>query len=180
MLSINLLPIEEKRNIEREELRRLIRFLGMGIAAVFFIASALLLPAYFPIALERRELTRALAFEQDASEKLTGASIGSPRSLRVRVDAIRSLSSGVGSASRIFGDLFAGAGDVRFHTISIKKDGTFALTGFARTRKELLDFEKAFRASGKFQEVFFPLSNIVQESNINFSAQGMLKPEYRL
>lgn len=161
-------------------MRRLIRFFGMGIAGAFLGASALLLPAYLPVAFERRELARALVLEKEVSEKLTGASIGSLRTLRSHVEAVRSLSLGAGAASRIFNDFFAGAEGVRFQTIRIQKDGTFALSGFARTRKELLNFEKAFRASGKFQEIFFPLSNIVQESNINFSAQGVLKPEYRL
>ena len=68
--------------------------------------------------------------------------------------------------------------NVEITALRIRSDGDIALGGRAATREALLNFEETLRSSGRFLGVDFPLSDIVRERNIQFSAHGMLNPQY--
>lgn len=180
MLAINLLPREEKQVIIYEEWRRLIRFFGISMCGALGIGMVGILPSYFPLALRIQELRRSLALEERALEdlKIKEAEI-SLRVARHRVEEIQKILDASGGASNFLKPFLDTMTMVSINAISGGRKGTFSMSGRAPTRRALLQFEDALRAAGKFQDIYFPLSNIVQEVDINFTVQGTLKEQYR-
>lgn len=180
MLTTNLLPPKEKRVIQFETVRRTVRLFAVGTVVVFVVGSVFLLPAYLPLALEERELARSLALQEEASRSLAVGEISAK--LRLAQSSARSLRSFLQEPQRATALLegFLGTdATVSVLSLTLKKDGGFAVNGVAATRRDLLDFEKALRDSGRFESLSSPLSNITRESRINFTIQGKLKSMHR-
>src|SRR3989344_8525575 len=102
MLSINLLPVREKNIILLEDARRIIRFFAILFSGVLVIGTSLLTPSYFPLAFERRELERSLAFGEEASKTFEVDKIKNLANLvGLSLDSVRKYSSGTEKASSI-------------------------------------------------------------------------------
>lgn len=181
MLSTNLLPAEEKQTVHLEEMRRTIVFLT-GLAVLVFAAGFIFLaPPFLAVRLAERELIRLLAVEDEAvSHEEVRGTIVAARIMREAIAEARALAAEAPRSSAILERLLTSGEGIRVTSLIIRKDGTMGLSGHAATRAELLDFEERLRASDRFHEITFPLSNIVRERDIEFSMQGKLKPEYRL
>lgn len=181
MLTINLLPAEEKKLLVIEEWRRIAQFFGIGIAGVLLAGIAIFLPSYVRLFLHAQDLERALRFEEEASKELkVQETIVRARDVRTVFDSVRIFLNDGARGSPTLEFFFRDTPGITVLSIGVHKDGVIALTGFAGSRRNLLDFEKMLRDSGRFQELSFPLSNIVRESNIHFSIQGKLKSSYGL
>lgn len=182
MLTTNLLPSSEKKILKREETRRTILFFAVAYSAVFFLTSFLLLPTYLPLVVQRQELLRQLEIEEEASRKLgVEESIKELRSVSTGVVSLRTYASVPPRASASLTELLDKAGPgITINLVSVKKDGSVAILGSAARRGNLLALEKALRESGRFQEISSPLSNIIRETDINFSIEGKFKSIYSL
>lgn len=182
MLTINLLPTEEKKIVKLEETRRLILFFAGGLVGVFIIGSALLSPSFLPLYLERSELERSLRLEEEARAALKVDEVfGRIHRFESAISSVRNFTRVSPRASEILEELLAHAGSgIALDNVTVKKGGETVLTGMAQGRRDLLQFEKNLRDSDKFQEISSPLSNIVRETNINFTLQGRLKPVHGL
>lgn len=182
MLTTNLLPSEHKNVIMREIYGRAIRFFACTLILVFLIHSILLLPSYFPQRFVKNELLRSLALEHAAK-----AGFGVPETEKRLADLQRALTNvkaytaESGKASLLLKTFFelAEAG-VILSTVHIEEDGTVLIAGTASTRRNLLMFEKEMRLSGRFLEVSSPPSNILDETDAQFTIRGTLKQPYRL
>lgn len=183
MLATNLLPPERKKLIEWEMTRRLSLFLALGFSLVFLAGAVLLLPSFVLLYFEERSLEDAAVLEKQASTDLRVDEVFS------RAQAVRSALSLVSTAvsegpraSKIIEEFSedAGAAGITLTSLVSKKDGSITLVGIAPGRRDLLDFEKRLRDSGKFQEINYPLSSILPGTNIKFTFQGKLKPPHGL
>lgn len=182
MLTANLLPPVEKKFLALEKVRRITRFFAILLSAIFILATLFVLPSYFILTFEVKELLRSLDIEETASRELTAGSIFDRASnIRKAMVAIR----GGGETSRRYSErlddfFLVKSGAVSITTLNIRKDGNFSISGVAQTRRSMLDFEGALRDSGKFQEISSPFSNIIPERNIHFTLQGKYKSVYGL
>lgn len=181
MLTINVLPEQEKAAIRLEKWRRIAIFLSgiLGMALIFGLT--LLTPSYLPLSFQRQELQRALHVEQEAATAKNTDQIRTEVGMvRNTIAAINQAINAPARASEIIEVAFQPVQHITVVSIATEKSGTIAITGIAKTRNDLLDYEQHLRESGKFQEITAPLSDIVQETNINFTFQGTLKPQYSL
>ncbi|MCH7529596.1 hypothetical protein IIB50_00545 [Patescibacteria group bacterium] len=172
----NLLPIKDKKHIRLEYL---IRLLSIAMFFVFFTAllsSIFLLPSFFisqtkEIAIrDQAEVSkRALALrEQNTSDILLNES----------KEKLNLLSSGVSrpliqnAIRTIIDDLPSG---VVLYIISYSEipdeHGRISLIGVADRRSVLLSFKKFLEQEALFSSVTLPVSNLAQDSDINFSIQ---------
>lgn len=182
MLDINLLPPVEQRIVRMEIRRRLVRFVAAIFSGMFVVGSILLLPALFPLLLEQRELKRAALVESEAAtllgveetvSRITAIAASLNRANRSLMRAAR--------ASALMDELWRAAGsDVALLNFEAGAGGAFMLRGVAATRVSLLQFEAALRGSGLFEEIEFPLSNIVSSADVQFSLNGVLRTDARL
>ncbi|MDP3784870.1 MAG: hypothetical protein Q8R12_02235 [bacterium] len=173
---LNLLPPEEKIMVGRERLRRFIVVFGVVGGAVLFLGVILMFPSYVALMFRRLDLTRELNLSRKApllsevdqieksiknfNQKLLlyekGAKNLNPISkieeqilkLRPSAISIRTL-------------LYENASKTNPERISIK--------GRAQTRSELLRFQKNLESSGLFKTVHSPISNLLQEADLEFS-----------
>lgn len=182
MLTTNLLPIDDKKLVRLEEARRLILFFAGGLVVVFVVGSILLSPSFLPLFLERKELERSLRLEEEAGRALRVAgTMARLRDLRSAISSVKLFLGRSGGASKILEEFWQQSRDgISLSNVTLKKSGEAILTGTAQKRSDLLRFEKNLRDSGKFQDLSSPFSNIVRESNINFTLQGKLKPAFGL
>lgn len=181
MLSINLLPPQEKKALWFEETHRMVVFFTVGILIIFVVGSTLLLPTYISIFIETRDRERALALEGEASKKLNlDKVIARGRALKSVADTLEVAVQDSGRASRILEFLGNAGPGIVITNLGVRKDNTVAINGRAETRDNLLDYEKTLREKGWFQAINSPLSNIIRETNINFVLEGKLKSPYGL
>lgn len=181
MLSINLLPVQEKKIVRYEDLLRIMAFFTMGIVVVFGSGAIFLLPSYLPLYLEHRELARTLHIEEGASQQLqVTAIVKKIKNLETTLNDITAFTKQSSRASKLVKSIFPKTEGIQLNTLTIKKGGDVVMNGFAKTRDNMLTFETFLRKGGIFQEITFPLSNITKQFDINFTLQGKLKPEYQL
>lgn len=178
MLTTNLLPLQEKKSIEREKTRRAVRYFAYLLSLIFWLGSILLLPAFLPAFFEEKEFLRSLFIEKNASEELrVEDSLDRARRIKTILSSLRARAATPRSISSFFEGIRREAGEsIMISTFSVKKDGAVFIAGSARTRRDLLDFEQRLRDSGRFLEISSPLSNLIREADVNFSIQGKLKP----
>ena len=181
MLTTNLLPPPQQRDIRLEEARRIIRFFAAVAILLLLIGITLLAPSYLPIYFQRRESERALAINEQT------AGMADSENLRSNVDQINMLVSSIRerasrkpNATKIFESIFKAPQGISITSVLVNPDGSVSIAGNAKTRTRLLDFEQSLRQAEIFRAITFPLSNIVRESNINFILQGTLKEKYVL
>lgn len=182
MLDINLLPLAERRTVEMEIRRRAVRCFSVVLSGVFIAGSVLLVPTLLPLLLEREELNRSLQVELEAASLFgvdkTASEIAVINALLVRAE--RSLARPA-RASSLTDTLLSAAGpDVTIVQLDVGAGGTLNMQGVARTRASLLSFEEELRRLGIFEEISFPLSNIVSSADVRFSMQGVLAADARL
>jgi hypothetical protein len=177
VLTTNLLPPLEEKAIEFEKMRRIVNYFALILSCALLLATVFLLSAFLPVFFEEQELERSLTIEKQASEKLKVAeTLNRARALKGILSSIQEylLHPSAYALFKEFRD-YAGSG-ISISTLSIKKDGSVIVSGTAELRRDLLQFEKKLRDSGRFQEISSPLSNLIRESKINFTIQGKLKP----
>lgn len=156
-------------------------FLSGLLCMVLVVGLSLLVPSYLPLFFQRQELRRALQVEQEASNTKGTDSIRTEvGAIRSTIAAIQRSANTPTQASEIIEVAFQPVQNITVISISTEKGGAISITGLAGTRDSLLDYEQHLRESSKFQEITASLSDIVQETNINFTFQGKLKPQYSL
>lgn len=173
---INLLPLGEQKNLMAAEFHRIIFFFGSMAIGLSCIVGGLLLPTYIPLMLTVRDREEVLLFEQRAARELEVSDTAQHlRRVSELVESLRGIFQDNARTSSLVDSFFTAAGSLSLETIIIKPDGTVNMSGRATTRRDLLDFEKTLRELNLFQDVLFPLTNIVQQRDIHFSVQAHLK-----
>lgn len=181
MLSINLLPKEDKDKFYQEVWRRFILFFAMSLAFIFIFGSALLLPTLLPVFFERREFTKYLVTQNDTYQRLKiGEELQQAEVIKNNLQVVKDFVSQDFKASPIL-DYLAGGSfpGIKILVVNVTKTGGISMAGTTEGRRELLDFEDTLRQSGKFNDVYSPLPNIVRGSN-DFTVQAKVIPPFGL
>lgn len=182
MLTVNLLPEEEKRIVYMTEVRRGVVLFTLCFFLIFIIGVALLLPSYFSSYFSRRELERSLAIaEQNAAGRgATREVLAEAKKTKNAVKEVRSSLAFSGAGAEIMEKLSTAGEGITITSLFIRSTGDITVEGRAGTRDALLAFEQRLRASDLFLEVSFPLADIVRERDIRFSAHTKLKLPFGL
>lgn len=177
MLTINLLPQEEKKIIYLTEMRRRVALFTVCFFLVFVIGVALLLPSYFSAYFSRRDIEHSLVVaEQSAAGRgATREVLAEAKQVRNAANEVRSSLAQHAAGAEIMEKLSASGAGITITSLFIRSAGDITVEGRAETRDHLLAFEQRLRASDLFLEVSFPLADIVRERDIQFSAHAKLK-----
>ncbi|KKU70080.1 MAG: hypothetical protein UY17_C0022G0008 [Candidatus Beckwithbacteria bacterium GW2011_GWC2_47_9] len=180
----NLLPIEQKREIKREYILRLLIAGGAMAFISLAIAAFLVLPSYF-IALAEYRLVLA---EQLAAENLLELKEAAELRTVMRESrdklSVSALLGGEVSPSEVLDKALSARANnegvkIRGIRWERKTEKVFAvtLTGEADNRDALLSFKKGLDRDGTFEKVLLPVSNFANAENINFiiSAEAVFK-----
>lgn len=177
MLTINLLPSEEKRIVRTEVIGRAVRFFASAVVAIVIVGVILLFPSFLPMAFERRELTRSLALSQAAAQSEEDRAVAvEVRALDRNVALVRGVVSRVPPTPLVLAGLSqSSVNGIAVTNLTVKESREFSISGVATDRRTLLVYEKTLRSSGIIDTLDFPISNIIPETNIHFALRGTLK-----
>lgn len=174
---INLLPLKNKIEIKKEYLRRLFVSLGFSLFFLALGAVIILLPLFYSLSEQNANYEKQITFSKRSSafsdsskiifeaEKLNSMTAsflhGQKRIIsmnEILSKIIKNKNSGVILSGFLY-DGGAGSGD----------GDKISVSGFSRTRKELLEFISALRAEKLFAGVELPPVNLLRENNIKFN-----------
>lgn len=181
MLYTNLLPKQEQRVIAIGQWTRIVRFFCLIASTIFFIGTILLVPSYLPLFFQNSDLQRSLFIHQDAAKQINMQQISSDAArIKAIISSLQHTSTNPTAALDLF-DLFSEEHPgITISSFTIDQNGAITITGHAATRNDLLALEQLLRNSSRFKDLAYPLTNIIQEADINFSFRGTLKPQYNL
>ncbi|MBI3630979.1 MAG: hypothetical protein HY221_01435 [Candidatus Sungbacteria bacterium] len=181
MLMTNLLPPEEKKSVLIRKAERGVRLFALWAILVSVGGAVLLLPSYVRLVRERRFLRRLADLEQGFA-----ATSGLPdqaaliRNDTRKIARVQNFVATPPKAVPLLGAFTEDFPDISLEEVAIRHDGNVTIRGTARTRTALLAFEKMLRDANRFDSIAFPLSAILQEANVHFNINAVLKPMYRL
>ena len=175
---INLLPPTEKDNLKNEEKRRLSFILGIFVLFFLVALSLVLFSVNIYLAGEVAGYKIIVSYEQQKSVTLAAQNI--EREIGVVNQNLTELGAFYVGQPRIT-ELLQKISEiipeeVYLNSLSLdpskdkKSRFQVSLTGRSSTREALLGFKKSLESESNFQGVYFPPSNWVKPSDINFSA----------
>ncbi|MFH1575358.1 MAG: PilN domain-containing protein [Candidatus Nealsonbacteria bacterium] len=181
---INLLPQTEKDILRKEEDRRLAVI--CGIFVLFFLTALSLILFSVNIYLSGRVFSHNILVDLEQQRSATMGAQNIEKEIRAINQNLEALDEFYEEQQNI---------TILFQKISeIIPEGTYlnslslspdkdkkdrfkvSLTGHSETREELLDFKKSLESESGFQGIYFPPSNWVKSSDINFSASFEIIP----
>jgi len=172
MIKINLLPPAEKKQLELANFIRLAASFGIWISVSLIIFVLLLVSAYGSLVILLKDQNRLIEIRradrktqrlveiEGTIEKVNNQLIDinlKQKELIVWTPALEELSEI--TPNGIYLDNFA-------YQASLNR---INITGLANTRDTLLFFQKQLEDSPYFVEIDAPLSNLIKQTNINFS-----------
>lgn len=176
---INLLPPEEKRKSLLEKKKKILIILGCLISFFFFCVILILLIIKF-------YFSNQLAIQKISIEEKKQTFEGSElKNLQEKIDSFNSILGKLASfyeQRTIFSDILAEISKTIYEgiylnnfsaSIVIPTEGKpyidIMLSGFAKNRENLSNFRGNLEGVDKFSDVYFPPSNWVKPTDINFS-----------
>lgn len=188
MITLNLLPSKEKRNLYLKKVNWLLRiYAGQFLIALFIFALLLGLIWFFlssQIKIVDKELgSYEVGVKKEAllelNQKIAKANL--------QISAVEQLQKEHQYYSLLLEEIItlipAGA---RLENINIQKQAAtkkepaknkIALTGYAPVRNNVLQIKEGLEKSIYFTDIESPLSNFVKATDINFNFSGIIKEE---
>lgn len=172
MLTISLLPPEQKKEYKMELNRRLIVFYSIGLLTIIGIFIGLLFSITVYLDIQNDALNQQIIILETAPKA---------KEIRGLELAIKDFSNLLSKARTIKASLYAFhpffrdinsimPQGVYVNTLSVDRQTQKAsLTGFAPTRAEVIGFKDGLGKLPWVKLVDSPLSNLIKERNINFS-----------
>jgi len=182
---INLLPPQEKTNLQKEENWKLTMILGI-LVLVFLICLFLILFS-IKIFISGEIEVQKIIFSQREEEFKNPQMQNLQKNLNSFNRTLSQLDSFYQSQPNLTGILekFSKTFPTRIYLTNLSlsprlKDGeerqlTCDISGYSPTREILLEFKKNLEKEEQFEEVYFPPANWVQSKDINFTVSFKVK-----
>ena len=178
---INLLPLEEKKNVRRLYVVRLFIVTAVLVSITGTLSTAFLVPAYILLTVKERRL-------QGDVLMLSGGGVGpvdqeTEMLVKETNDLITIFSTRNDQLSRVITALRAKEGDgVAITGYFFQKKGAetgetrveFSLRGVAATRSALVAFEDRLKDDTYFTSIELPVSDFARSRDITFSITGLV------
>lgn len=180
MLTTNLLLPEGKKAAALQEMRRMVRFFTALAVVVLVSATVLLFPPFVYVTGEEGAYMDLLDSEKEfASRNRVPDTLLTVREAAKMLEGVRTFATSPPAAAALLEVFFRQTSGIDVSAFGIKKDGAVSVVALARTRADLLSFEKSLRDSGWFESFTIPLASLIQEQDIRFTVAASLKPGYR-
>ncbi|MBI2175404.1 MAG: hypothetical protein HYU35_01585 [Parcubacteria group bacterium] len=173
-MTVNLLPIDDRRLINREQLRRSILFAGVLCTALLFVGTVLLAPSFVLLRVQQETLTEAImrirateAIERSDAIEREIAALNRELQL-IETNAAQQLSV----SPLLHGILSHLPGGVSLRSVLYReKEGRpeIEIQGRGKARKDLLLFIDGLRAEERFARVASPVTNLLADRDVVFS-----------
>lgn len=171
---INLLPYEDKKEVEKEGLRRFVIVAVFSISAIFLICILLMAPAYLSLYEERASLIKEEhLLKQGAPVEKMNEIAAKIKKTNSKLSVIESSADGRSvpeDLKKIIDSIPSGVSinGISFNRQKISEHGRVSLNGKANSRENLTSFIRILNDSGRFSKVDSPVSNILKKNNVDF------------
>ena len=174
---INLLPVEEKKAIEKEYKLRVVSIYIMFVIAAIVIGLVMLLPAYFLVNVVEGDLEKEVSILEASSESTKMDEINSE--LRLTEDRLRAITESKDTIAlykvieKISSYRTTGINisNISYARGAGERESKLILAGSASSRDGLLEFTKEMENDELFSEVVLPVSSLAQKIDIDFSVE---------
>ncbi len=172
MLTLNLLPPQEKEKLIFVMRTRAVLAFMSAVVAVFFIGLMLFLPTVFQLAIQKSDVMRVLAEERE-NQARTGV-----KEKIERIQTSNRLAEVVTQHEKDSPGLFdlfeaiirATPAAIQLEGVSWKPQAReVAIEGFSPERRVLIEFLRALEQQPRVARVSSPIANIIRGTNIRFS-----------
>lgn len=171
-MSMNLIPAEYQKALFYKRVRRLVLFIGLRLAFGILIAFILLLPTYFFLAFQERELRREVEALAQSSrlQELQGleADIKGFNDTLAEFEGASAIDL---SLSDVLQDIVVRSSSyVGYQTFMYDaKERRIDIKGEVSTRNALLEFIEKVKESAFVERVDSPISNLLEGRDVMFS-----------
>lgn len=181
---INILPIEDKKEIKREYFKRLSITALFSLAVILLAAIIMLLPTMLLLNESESVAQQELVF---INQKIEDAGLSQIKpfvdDINKKIGVLKQ-ASGFRKHSETIGEIFAAAGSgVKISAFSLSAKGQtegVVISGNSSTRKDMLSFIESLKrckAGARtnctpFDKVESPVSNLLKERDIDFSIKA--------
>ena len=167
MITINLVPQEHKSKIERKKIYISIKEALLLILLFASIASILLILSKFYLEDQLLGLTDQNS-QGIAETQLINAKI---KLMNSRISEAYNIQKNFKNWSGVLAKIYAGKGDkITISSIKLlKQQSTIEIIGVAKTRTDLLEFQKRLQKNESFAKVNLPISDLINKENNGFT-----------
>lgn len=179
----NLLPLSEKKKIQREYRLRLSIVAALLLAGLILVANILLAPSFILSSFKYNSATKQLEAEK---KKIRDAVEGvDPIKVAKEVNVQLEVLGQDGFLTPLSYDVFTIIVGHKPDSVKIKsmfydrrqKDGNISIGGVSKDRKTLLSFLQSLESEEIFTSVELPISSFVEGEDIDFSIRITLNKE---
>lgn len=172
MLFLNILPKELKQEINFSIINEVVKKIMILFVFVLFFHSVILLISNFILS-DNMKIRNTSYGNSNLNNNLEGEE----HSLSSQVNNILSIQSKFFKPSMIISDLAIISGEgISFDSIYIDKTtNKISISGFAKTRDDLLNFKNKLMASKNYSNVNFPIENLLTKEKIIFNLSFDIK-----
>jgi len=172
---VNLLLPEQKNSVKKEYIARVAVLLLVFVIVTFALLVCLLVPAYISLEDKEKVAKEYLASQSDEiiNDKEDLNNIINDTNNKLMALKIEEDSGGFLVHQDIFNAIIDTRKDVNIDSITYQNNGvtapTVRVSGISDTREDLQLFIKRLEGEANFRNVNAPVSNFVQDKNIEFS-----------
>jgi hypothetical protein len=172
----NLLPEQQKKNLDKEYRLRKYYIIGCFAASTMLAALIFLLPSY----ISAKIALNAATTEQSDLQKTVGAqadvSVSALHELKTETDALATATSTPLSSliRSVIADATANV-HIKEMVYEAQPSPSIVLSGVAGTRDELLAFSNSLNKDTAFSSANLPVDDLAADKNSSFSITLMLK-----
>lgn len=172
MLKVNLLPPEEKKNLQLADFSRLLIFLAGWLSVFLAVFILLLVSTYFSLFLLLREQNNLIAVRQQDPQ--TQYLVQTEKRIERSNQVVKKVQAKQ-SSMLIWTDLLKEISQlvptgVYLNTLAYRADDNqISISGWADWRDNLMIFQKSLEISPCFEQIESPLANLIKEKEIDFT-----------
>lgn len=171
---VNLLTTKDQMKLRARYYTGILSSFIFVLVGVCVLGTALLIPSYFLAEAEAKASVRALEMSQESVALYQSSGVVQQVSLlKERLMLLREY-NGIQTTPRVLAELTTRVPEgVQVNSIALvftgSGVGTISVSGKAKTRTALINFGKQIEVVRVFKGASVPISNLVNETNIDFS-----------
>lgn len=170
---INLLPAEDKTINKKDYLSRLFVVVGILFFIIVTIAFVLFLPVFFSLFFEKKDLAIQLNVIKQGDSSVEAEKIYADLDvLNTKLFLYEKNNDEVRQVSTLMEKIISFKTDgisLSYFKYEKDKNGKIVIMGKSASRSEFVNFKKKLEDDKSFSAVSSPLSNLLKETDINFT-----------
>lgn len=173
MLTLNLVSLEQKKEIKIRRIYSLVKNLNLILIVVTITIAIILLVAKMILQSKSNDIISQITLNIGGSTSIYNKKV---KEINNKIHFIEKIQNEFIPWSNLFKSLAdITPADISFNYIKINsQDRTIKIKGRADYRSSLLNFKDKMSATSYFEDIEFPIKNILEKENVDFEINAKL------